>query len=239
MPSRPGPPQRSGYWELGGRGGATKRCGRLARGKERGSPADRRRSGCPFRVATTGSGSSLAQAQKQEAWHLLAVCTKSPGRSLMSRGGLAAPRRCPGVGPGSATFVWVFPSDRRRRDARSACPGRKRGRGARLPRPGAGAQEADAAAPNLPLPRRARGAPASACPAATAPARRWPPCPRRGPPLRRPRVPLTRESTGQRTPSEATSQTGRRGGMARQPVTHTPCLPLAPFLPACTVSERS
>lgn len=75
--------------------------------------------------------------------------------------------------------------------------------------------------------------------AAGRPARRGPPCPRQGPPLPRPRVFLTVETTGQRTASEARSQTGRGEGKARQPVTHTHCLTLGPFSPACTVSERS
>lgn len=93
----------------------------------------------PIRILNNRGGSFLSQAQEEEA--PAPPCSRHQiAGSLggVADGALAATRRCPRVGQGRATFVWVSLSAGRRLDAKSASPGRRRRRGARVPSPCAG-----------------------------------------------------------------------------------------------------
>lgn len=131
------------------------------------------------------------------------------------------------------------------------------------------AQEAGAAASNLPLALRARGAPASPGPGPLPgplpprggkPDTPLAPAPRRSPalprlprqpageagatapcagPLPRPRGPLLGRERVDEHPARPPFIVATASGKARQTATHTHCLLLGLLSPACTVSERS
>lgn len=230
--------------------------------------ADRRRRGCGFGFTTVAAALSSHRRRKRKPGHLLAVRTKLPDRLAMSRRGargtapmpsgrprarhlcLGFPTRT-GDAPTQRRFAWV-----RGADAAPGFPALRR------------AQEAGAAVSNIPLPQRARGAPASPSTAASAPAEP----PLRGEPVTRTPASAAAACTLPRLHHRSPGEAGGHRALCGDRLSRTQAVPYSgehgsmgsparphlipatasgkarqtaththclPLSPACTVSERS